>query len=101
MTKYQFASLPGAAAFCYYTGSLWCVFLGMLLLTLMATYSEYLVHYLTGNVLLCARFGMNAANAIAQLGVVPRQLLIHFGMLFGAVIFIEALQHRPTSKLTV
>lgn len=94
MDKYQFASLPGAAAFFYYTGSLWAVFLGMFFLTLMAIYSEYLVHYLTGNVLLCALVGMNAANAIAQLGVVPRQLLIHFGMLFGAVVIIWLIQSQ-------
>ncbi|WP_397411278.1 hypothetical protein, partial [Polaromonas sp.] len=99
MNKYQFASLPGAAAFFYYTGSLWAVFLGMFFLTLMAIYSEYLVHYLTGNVLLCALVGMNAANAIAQLGVVPRQLLIHFGMLFGAVFIIWLLQSRQLAAI--
>lgn len=98
--KYQFASLPGAAAFFYYTGSLWAVFFGMLFLTLLAIYSEYLVYYLTGNVLLCALVGMNAANAIAQLGVVPRQLLIHFGMLFSAVFIIWLLQSRKRAELT-
>jgi hypothetical protein len=100
MNKYQFASLPGAAAFFYYTGSLWAVFLGMFLLTLTAIYSEYLVQYLTGNALLCALVGMNAANAIAQLGVVPRQLLIHFGMLFGAVVIIWLVQSSKWGKST-
>lgn len=92
MSKYQFASLPGATAFFYYTGSLWAVLLGMFFLTLMAIYCEYLVYCLTGNVLLCALVGMNVANAIAQLGVAPRQLLIHLGMLFGAVFILWLLQ---------
>lgn len=98
--KYNFASLPGAAAFFYYTGSLMFVFLGMFFLTLVAIYSEHLAHHLTGNVLVCALVGMNAANAIAQLGVVPRQLLIHFGMLFGAVFIIWLLQSRKVVELT-
>ena len=36
--------------------------------------------------------GMNFANAIAQLGVVPRQLLIHFGMIFFAMFFVTVIQ---------
>jgi hypothetical protein len=48
---------------------------------------------------LCALVGMNAANAIAQLGVVPRQLLIHFGMLFGSVFIIWLLQSKSLSAI--
>ncbi|MES2686088.1 MAG: hypothetical protein V4706_04650 [Pseudomonadota bacterium] len=99
LTKYQFASLPGASAFFYYSGSLLFVFAGMLGLTLGALWSEHLVSYLTGNAILCALVGMNAANAIAQLGVVPRQLLIHLGMLFLGVLIIGLLQSRVWEKI--
>jgi hypothetical protein len=98
-TKFQFASLPGAAAFFYYSGSLWLVFAGMLSLTLAALWSEHLVNYMTGNAILCALMGMNAANAIAQLGVVPRQLLIHLGMLFLGIMIIGLLQSPVWDKI--
>jgi len=99
LTKFQFASLPGAAAFFYYSGSLLFVFAGMLGLALAALWGEHLVSYLTGNAILCALVGMNAANAIAQLGVVPRQLLIHLGMLFLGVLLIDLLQSRLWEKI--
>lgn len=47
-----------------------------------------------GNGLLCALVGLNATNAMAQLGVIPRQLLIHFGMIVIAVIGISVLQPK-------
>lgn len=99
MNKYQFASLPGAGAFIYYTGSLGAVFLGMLALVLVALFSERLVLSMTDNALLCSLYGMDAANAIAQLGVAPRQLLIHFFMVFCGLIFIWILQTRLVDNL--
>lgn len=86
--KYRFASLPGAAAFLYFSGSLWVVFMGMFALVMSLLAVEHLTRYLTGNAILCALIGMNAANAVAQLGVVPRQLLIHFGMIFAGIFLI-------------
>jgi hypothetical protein len=100
VTKYQFASLPGAAAFFYYSGSLWFVFAGMLTLALVALWSEHFVKCLTGNAILCALVGMNVANAIAQLGVIPRQLLIHLGMLFLGIMIIALLQSPIWGKIS-
>lgn len=97
--KFQFASLPGATAFFYYSGSLWYVFGGMLLLTLVSMFGERLVLTLTGNVFLCAIFGVNLANAIAQLGIAPRQLIPHLGMLVAGVVLIGVVQSRPVEKI--
>lgn len=91
-SKYRFATVPGATAFFYFSGALWWVFVGMTLLTAVLFVAEHLTRRLTGNALLCALVGMNAANAVAQLGVIPRQLLIHFGMIVIAVIGISLLQ---------
>ncbi|MES2686089.1 MAG: hypothetical protein V4706_04655 [Pseudomonadota bacterium] len=93
-SKYRFATLPGATAFFYFSGALWWVFLGMTMLSVAMFIAEHLARRLTGNALLCALVGMNAANAVAQLGVVPRQLLIHFGMIAIAVIGISLVQPR-------
>lgn len=90
--KYQFSSLPGATAFFYYSGSAWYVFGGMFFLTFIAMCSERLVLLMTGNVVLCALYGVNVANAIAQLGVTPRQLVPHLGMIAAAVVIIWAIQ---------
>jgi len=99
MSKYAFASLPGAAAFFYYTGSLWYVFLGLLVLTLAVLFSESSVLSMTGNMLLCSLYGMNVANLIAQLGVAPRQVLIHLFMVFCGLIFIWFFQSGLVANL--
>jgi len=100
MSKFAFASLPGPAAFFYYTGSLWFVFIGMLVVVLVALFSESLVQSLTGNALLCALYGMDVANSIAQLGVAPRQLVIHFFMICCGVGFIWILQSKLVANVT-
>ncbi|PKM92534.1 MAG: hypothetical protein CVU80_02845 [Elusimicrobia bacterium HGW-Elusimicrobia-4] len=99
MNKYTFASLPGAAAFFYYTGSLGYVFLGLLVLTLAALFSESLVLSMTGNMLLCSIYGMYVANLIAQIGVAPRQLLVHLFMVFCGLIFIWLLKSGLVANL--
>jgi len=97
-SKYQFSSLPGATAFFYYSGSIWYVFAGMMLLTFLAICGERLVFGMTGNILLCALYGANLANAIAQLGVTPRQLGPHFGMIAGAVVLIWIVQSSAFTR---
>lgn len=96
--KYQFSSLPGAAAFFYYSGSTWYVLAGMLFLTFVAMCSERLVLLMTGNVTLCALYGVNVANAIAQLGVTPRQLVPHLGMIAATVVIIWVIQSSMFSR---
>ena len=64
----------------------------MFFLTFIAMCSERLVLLMTGNVVLCALYGVNVANAIAQLGVTPRQLVPHLGMIAAAVVIIWAIQ---------
>jgi hypothetical protein len=97
--KYSFASLPGPAAFFYYSGSPWYVFVGILALVLVGMFSESLIQHLTGNALLCGLYGMDVANAIAQFGVAPRQLLIHFFMVWVGVGFICVLQSGIPGRL--
>ena len=92
MSKFQFASLPGAIAFFYYTGSLLLVMLGMMVLTLIALCSEKVVSRLTANPFLSAFWGCGMANLIAQFGVAPRGLAPHFVMSSLAILTIWSVQ---------
>jgi hypothetical protein len=89
---WQFGSLPGAAAFLYYSGSIWVVMLGMALLSFVLLVLERLVYALTRNPILCALLGFNLANFVAQLGMTPRQDLPSYAMMFGGLLTIWLLQ---------
>lgn len=91
---WQFASLPGAAAFLYYSGSLWVVMLGMLAFALLVLFSESLIFVLTANPLLCSLYGLTAANSVAQFGVAPRQAGPYFFMIFCGILAIWFVQSR-------
>jgi hypothetical protein len=99
MTKFQFASLPGAIAFFYYTNSLLMVMLGMMLLTIILLFSEKMVHCLTANPLLSSFWGCAVANTIAQLGVAPSGLLPYFTMSLAAILAIKFIQSNRFSLL--
>lgn len=92
MSKFQFASLPGAIAFFYYTDSLLLVMLGMMVLTLIALCSEKLVSAMTANPFLSSFWGCATANLIAQFGVAPRGLGPYFVMSSLAILTIWSVQ---------
>ncbi|MDO8771341.1 MAG: hypothetical protein Q7K57_22085 [Burkholderiaceae bacterium] len=92
LSKFQFASLPGAVAFFYYTDSLLLVMLGMMVLTMIALCSEKMVSGLTANPFLSAFWGCGMANFIAQFGVAPRGLGPHFVMSLLAILTIWLVQ---------
>jgi hypothetical protein len=98
LRKFQFASLPGAVGFLYFTGYLWVVALGMLVLVLAMLGSEGLVFKFTCNPLLSALWGGAAANAVAQMGVAPRGLLIFFFEMSCGIVAIWFIQSEWTSK---
>ena len=70
--KFTFATLPGAIAFFYYTGSLYFVALGMIVFTFLVLSSEQLVSVMTGNPFLSSFWGCAAADVVAQFGLAPR-----------------------------
>lgn len=92
MKKFQFASLPGAMGFLYFTGHAWVVLLGMVLLVLIVLVSEGLVSKFTSNPLISALWGGVAANAVAQMGIAPRGLLIYFFEQCCGIAFICFIQ---------
>lgn len=91
---WQFASLPGAAAFLYYSGSMWVVLLGMGLFSAVVLMSEYLIFRVTGNPLLCALIGLTLANTVAQLGIAPRQDFPYYFMIACGILTIGLIQSR-------
>ncbi len=96
---WQFATLPGAMAFLYYSGSVWLVVLGMALLASAVMMGERAVLLLTGNPLLCSLLGLSLANTVTQLGVTPRQDLPHYLMISGAICLIGVIQSRYFARL--
>lgn len=99
VTRFQFASLPGAVAFFYYTNSLLLVFLGMMLLTLALLLSEKLVSCLAANPLLSSFWGCAMANLVAQFGVAPSGLIPYFIMNAVAVLAIKFIQSNCCSAV--
>lgn len=98
---WQFASLPGAAAFFYFSGSLWMVMLGMAIFALVLQSSEQLIFRLTSNPLLCSMFGLTFANTITQFGVTPRQDIPFYSMIFGFVILVWIVQSDKVSGMYI
>ena len=96
---WQFASLPGAAAFFYFSGSLWVVMLGMAIFSVLLQLSEQFVFRLTSNPLLCAMFGLTLANTISQFGITPRQDLPFYSMIFAFVLLVWMLQSDKVSRM--
>ena len=98
-TTWQFASLPGAAAFFYFSGSLWTVMLGMTFFSLLLQLSEQFIFRLTSNPLLCSILGLTFANTISQFGITPRQDIPFYSMIFGFVILVWIVQSEKVSGM--
>lgn len=97
--NWQFASLPGAAAFFYFSGSLWVVMLGMAILSLLLQLSEQFIFRLTSNPLLCSMIGLTMANTISQFGITPRQDIPFYCMIFAFVILVWIVQSKKVSGM--
>ena len=91
-SQWQFASLPGAAAFLFFSGSMWVVLLGMALFVIVLQLGEQLVFKLTANPLLCSLLGFTLANTIAQFGVAPRQVIPFYAMIACFILFVYVVQ---------
>lgn len=90
-SKVRFASLPGAAAFFFFMGSIWVVLVGMALVVIVLQLSEQLVFRLTKNPLLSSLIGFTLAHFISQLGVAPRENIPFFGMIICFILCVHAL----------
>ncbi len=98
-SKFQFSEIPGAIAFLYYSGQLWVVALGMIVLVLGVLASEGLVFRFTSNPILSALWGGAAAGAVAQMGVAPRGLLFYFFELSCGIAVIGFVQSKFFSRM--
>ena len=97
---YQYASIPGAIAFFYYTGSLWWVFVGMVILTFLMMVSERVTYVLTKNMYLCAFWSMNIAQTVACFGLgVAQSAAYHVTCLVAMVIIWMIQKKSPASNL--
>ena len=97
--QFQFASLPGATAFLFYSGSYLVLMIGMAIFTLSLLTLERLIFALTDNPFLCALLGLTFANTIAQFGITPRQDIPFVSMIMGAVLGIAILQSKFLARI--
>lgn len=79
-SKYQFATIPGAFAFLYYSHSLVVVFFGAMFLAVIVMASEHMVRRITNNIFISSQVGFFTAMLFIQLGaggiVQPASVLI-------------------------
>ena len=85
---FQFGSIPGPAAFFYYSGSLPVVSLGMVVLTSFVLIWEDLVLMLTANPIMCSLLGLFSANTVAQFGITPLQDIPTYFLTFTFCIML-------------
>lgn len=98
-SKFRFASLPGAAAFLYYSDSLVIVVLGMALFSIIVLGVESAIRALTRNPILCSLYGVAMANSVTQFGVSPRQSLPYFAMLAGGIVLVWLVQNKTANLI--
>ena len=81
-TKYNYISLPGIIAFCFYPGSFAFLFTCMFILGALAAAIEISVFKLGGgNIILCALLAQVVAYRYAHFGYAPSQSYLLFGTL--------------------
>ena len=93
-TKFLFATLPGAAALLYYSGSLFVVLIGMATFSLAIFAIERVIYILTTNPILCSLYGAVIAGNIAQFGGSPRLNLPYFFVLTCGILLVWIVQSK-------
>lgn len=93
-TKFRFSSLPGAAAFLYYSDSLVIVIMGMILLSLAALTAEFFISILTHNPILCSLYGVVLATNVSQFGGPPLNNVPYFFMLICGILLVWVVQAK-------
>jgi hypothetical protein len=97
--KFRFATLPGAAAFLYYSGSLLIVLLGMVFFSFAVLSIEFVIDALTANPILCSLYGAVMASNVAQFGGSPRLSLPYFFMLACGILMVWVVQTRVFTQV--
>ncbi len=90
--KFRFATLPGAGALLYYSGSFFIVLLGMIFFSFSVLTIEFVINTLTANPIICSLYGAVIASNIAQLGGSPRLSLPYFFMLACGILLVWMVQ---------
>jgi hypothetical protein len=94
--KYNYISLPGIIAFCFYPGSLAFLFLCMLVVSALAAAIEISIFVMGGrNLILCALLAEVIASRCAHFGYAPT----HTYLLVGALYLNLALVHGVNKLL--
>ena len=97
-TKYSFATIPGATAFLYYTGSIVFVFAGMFLLSFIILIIEHYLYLWYKSPLITSVIGIYLANAIAQLGLTPVNFLKFIFFTFSFLLLFKLIKFKKVEN---
>ena len=90
-TKHHFINLPGMVAFLFYPGSLWFLFVGMVVVVVAGSALEYLAFKLAGNNLIfAALIAQVIVFRITNFGYVPGQSYLLFGTILANILMVYA-----------
>jgi hypothetical protein len=99
LEKFQYATIPGAIAFFYYSDSYLILFLGIFSLVFLMMLLEIASFRLTKNKYIAAFWGMGAAQAVASFGLGLPQQLVYYSVCFAALGMIYVLQKYSKSAI--
>lgn len=92
LKKFQYATIPGAIAFFYYSNSYTVLFLGIFFLVMLMMFLEMASFRLTRNKYITAFWGMGAAQAVASFGLGLPQQLVYYSVCFASMGAVYLLQ---------
>ncbi|WP_240421728.1 hypothetical protein [Paenibacillus periandrae] len=92
-SKTTFMTIPGVVAILYYSGSIWYVFSGMLLVCVLMFVTELFCFYYLKNIFLISFIGLSMANVLCQMNF-PYLGLTFFIELWAALVVIWILQNK-------
>nr|HAT8714108.1 hypothetical protein [Legionella jordanis] len=96
-SRFTFATLPGAIAFLYYSGSGLIVWMGMAFLTGLMMLGERSVFFMTQSNLLCAAYGVSIAYSIEQFGFSPIDVLKYYILVFAFFVMVFFLKNQSVN----
>jgi hypothetical protein len=88
----QFSSSPGAVGYFYLSGSMFIVFFGMMIFTLLLLAGEELTYKATKNPLFSSVIGVTMASTILGFGNCPSQLIPYYSLILLSILFISIIQ---------
>jgi hypothetical protein len=101
LNKHHFISLPGIIAFFYYPGSLWFLFLAMMITGILSIFAEHQIKkYSRGNIIYTSLIAMVIATRLSHFGYAPKQtylllatIILNTAIIYAIDVFLRTRKH--------